>query len=790
MNQFDGRLLAKSWRAGYGNPADCPWLFLGGHAEAVYDAAVQVLEFSADHQLRALGLDVRKWRERFRRIVLAAAALHDMGKANDHFQEMVRRQRPLQALRHEWVGLLILEESSLREWLRPAVGDQEADWHIVLWAITGHHPACSRSSPPQSIRPGTGSQLRVLSDSEDFASYLRWLALALGLNSASCPNVLRMRSIPLVGADRACARIARVFRQSVSYWDRFSPEEKHLVAAAKGCVVACDVAGSALPTVLADAKTRSDWISHALSRKPTPEQVSEIIDERLRDRETGEPRKLRPFQMEVGKAAGTITLVRAGCGSGKTLAAYHWARSACPNKRVYFCYPTTGTATEGYRDYLFSPEGRIGRAGAALFHGRAAVDLDQIVGVVGDADDVTAAHEENVRIESLDAWSTPIVACTADMVLGLVQNNRRGLYAWPSLADCAYVFDEIHAYDDRLFGALLRFIQAMRGSPMLLMTASLPESRRRAVERSAKAAGTALCEIPRTPDLEELERRPRYHRWEVADEGDPMPDVQIEVAGGGKVLWVCNTVARAMSAADRATATGIAPIVYHSRFRYEDRVARHQRVIEAFEMPASDCGVLAVCTQVAEMSLDLSARMLVTDLAPVPSLMQRLGRLNRRASPGDPTCPFLVLTPRDVHGRMAPLPYTSSDLETAQQWLSSLPTAAISQQDLAQTWEASETADWQQLRMIESAWLDGGPSTQVLELREASPGMTVILEDDAGAVRRGSKRWVEVALPMPPPPRNVAWKEWDNVKGIPVAPRGTIDYDTERGARWHEPGHQ
>lgn len=33
----------------------------------------------------------------------------------------------------------------------------------------------------------------------------------------------------------------------------------------------------------------------------------------------------------------------------------------------------------------------------------------------------------------------------------------------------------------------------------------------------------------------------------------------------------------------------------------------------------------------AEMSLDLSATLLVTDLAPVPALIQRLGRLNRRA---------------------------------------------------------------------------------------------------------------------------------------------------------------
>src|SRR5690606_35303436 len=85
--------------------------------------------------------------------------------------------------------------------------------------------------------------------------------------------------------------------------------------------------------------------------------------------------------------------------------------------------------------------------------------------------------DEAIRIESLDAWTTPIVACTVDTVLGLIQNNKRGVFAWPALSQAAFVFDEIHAYDDRLFGALLRFLRELPGLPALLMTASLPRSR-------------------------------------------------------------------------------------------------------------------------------------------------------------------------------------------------------------------------------------------------------------------------------------------------------------------------
>ena len=50
----------------------------------------------------------------------------------------------------------------------------------------------------------------------------------------------------------------------------------------------------------------------------------------------------------------------------------------------------------------------------------------------------------------------------------------------------------------------------------------------------------------------DLERRKRYLRQGPIDARDPLADVRSEIEGGGKVLWVCNTVRRVMAAADRA----------------------------------------------------------------------------------------------------------------------------------------------------------------------------------------------------------------------------------------------
>jgi CRISPR-associated endonuclease/helicase Cas3 len=801
------RLLAKSHKD------DEPWhdsMALPGHLADVYAAAVQVLDATGDDQLRALGLSVEMYRERFRRIVLLAAAVHDLGKANDHFQGMIHGTRDVrtnpQGLRHEWVTLLMLR--IFREWLLPAVGGNEVDFAIVEWAVAGHHPAHNHASPPRVNPAGAGPTINMLmgaSDSrpDDFRAALLWISEQFDIAE---PPTLSDRKRNLVGTDTVFTELAEWTRTSQRTWEvmKKTPEAR-LVAAVKDCLIAADVAGSALPKAMPDAPQRWDWITKSFAGRPEPGDVESIVKLRLeKSKEQGgssedmEARKR--FQGAVAASQEQITYLKAGCGTGKTLAAYMWAAANYPTHRLYFCYPTTGTATEGFRDYLFEPGGELGGIGAKLFHSRSDIDFDIILSTGKDTE--AAQADEATRLESLETWSTPIVACTVDTVLGVVQNNKRGLFAWPALAQSVFVFDEIHAYDDRLFGALLRFLRDLPGQPVLLMTASLPVAREGALRRVLEQLGRTLLPIPGPSELEE---RPRYRKGAMTG-NDPLPLVREVWEAGGKVLWVCNTVGRVMDAADRAKELG--PLIYHSRFRYEDRVQQHTAVINAFDPKKNKGKALAICSQVAEMSLDLSADLLVTDLAPVPALMQRLGRLNRRAEKGGPTNPFLVVEP-DTH-----LPYTPAELDSARAWLGRLPGEAISQRDLAELWEQSADVPPE---LVPSAWLDGGPTTTATELREASPGITVLLNmpgfTDHEALLRYDARmravWKKareehwkptpeelkllpgeqnrlgaVLIPMPPPPRWLKWREWNNYKGIPVPPSDTITYHRTRGAAW------
>jgi CRISPR-associated endonuclease/helicase Cas3 len=679
-------------------------------------------------------------------------------------------------MRHEWVTLLILNRPEIREWLLPAVVNEE-DWHLLSWAIAGHHPAYNRPSPPRLAVEGAGHQIKVLLNHRDFAACLDWLARVFDLGKP--PRFDQDESLPLVGPGNVFATVIGPWHRSAAErWSALPPHdpERRLVAAAKNCLIAADVAGSALPREVSDETDRAAWISRAFANRPRPGDLATIWRHRLGNN------TLHGFQEEVGASKAPVTFVKAGCGSGKTLAAYLWAAEQHPTRRLYFCYPTTGTATEGYKDYLHAPEGepsdedeqRIKDLKARLFHSRADVDCEIILKTGQDEERPDA--DAVARVESLDAWSTPVVSCTVDTVLGLVQNNRRGLYAWPALAGSAFVFDEIHAYDDRLFGALLRFLEALRGVPVLLMTASLPTAREKALQQLLKRSGREMPVIGGPFALEEL---PRYHKLQ----GDPLKVAKEEIANGGKVLWVSNTVGRVTTAADRLK--DLNPLIYHSRFKYEDRVRRHEAVVNAFKPERNRGPALACCSQVAELSLDLrGCTLLVTDLAPVPAIIQRLGRLNRDARKGGPTRPFLVISedtksfPLDNH-----LPYTPAELEAARGWLAKLPEDRLSQRTLAAAWEEFDAL--RRPEFVSSAWLDGGPSSTVLELREASPGITVLMADDIPAVKAG-KRLACVVLPMPPAPKHLKWRDWNEFKGIPVAPKGAVIYDPMRGAQWQE----
>jgi CRISPR-associated endonuclease/helicase Cas3 len=103
----------------------------------------------------------------------------------------------------------------------------------------------------------------------------------------------------------------------------------------------------------------------------------------------------------------------------------------------------------------------------------------------------------------------------------------------------------------------------------------------------------------------------------------------------------------------------------HSRFRPVDR-ARHM------ELLFGEGDRIVIATQAVEAGIDVSARLLITELAPWSSLVQRFGRCNRRGEINDTAeILWIDIQPKDDNDDLL-LPYSADDLVKAREAIAGL----------------------------------------------------------------------------------------------------------------------
>ncbi len=452
------RLLAKS-----SDTPDAPRTAetLPGHTALVMAAADRLLKARGMEALRALRLSDSEL-PNLERLVRLSAFLHDLGKASDHFQQMVRGQRDApQLVRHEALSLwLAWPGQPLASWLEaPAGGRREL--LLAVAAAAGHHRKFW-SAAVASSDSGAGRHIQLLLTHPDFVQALKLGSSRLGLPPPPPTQQLRLESTPRARLD------AQLDAWATEWEDQVQPEGRAdaLLAAVKAFLVNADVAGSALPR----SGGSPEWISRALAGTPASGAFAEIAALRLG------AKPARPFQDEVASSGAAVTLGTRRLRDGKDRGGVPVGRPAVSQAQAVDHLPDHRNRNGGLSG-LRSGGARLGR----LDHSRAAIDLE-IFGL----DDGTDGCRDFDRLEALRVWSAEVTVCTVDTVLGLLHNQRKGLYAWPSLAEAAVVFDEIHAYDERLFSTLLRFLEALPGIPLLLMTASLPASRLEALKEAVQ----------------------------------------------------------------------------------------------------------------------------------------------------------------------------------------------------------------------------------------------------------------------------------------------------------------
>lgn len=646
---------------------------------------------------RFFGIDTDTDRARFLLNVRVAGLFHDIGKANEHFQRAVQSTgMPPQTLRHEHLSGLILCLPEMRAWLS---GNPALDVDAITAAVLSHHLKVTDAGDPRYkwCQPRAEEILTMHLDDLQVAALLdRVHELAELPAIPELPRAPWADRPPWSRAFRDGWKRARRLRQHL----KDDPARRALLLAVKAGVIVADSAASGLVRTGQPITAWIDQTAHA--RTLTAHDLDHaIIDPRCSALESKleQPFTFHEFQVRTAQL-GPRALLLAGCGSGKTLAAWNWARAQLAEHElghVVFLYPTRGTATEGFRDYVgWAPEDE-----AQLLHGSAEYELAEMRANPSDAirGKDFGPSEAQARMFALGLWSRRYFSATVDQFLAFLEHRYESLCLLPLLADSAVILDEVHSYDQAMFTNLVAFLSHFRG-PVLCMTATLPPQRRIQLEECGLRVYPQENDRNHLQDLRAAEEHKRY-RLRKIDGPVPARSLALEAyREGRRVLWVVNTVARCQELAlslrrelanDGSTTVGSTTVgstevlAYHSRYRMSDRQGIHAATVRSFQQRGQPA--LAVTTQVCEMSLDLDADVLITELAPVPSLVQRLGRANRHAEPGDPgRADVLVYEPeRD-------LPYTTSDMKAARQLLAHfLPDpdqrAELSQFELAEALE-------------------------------------------------------------------------------------------------------
>ncbi|MCL2777225.1 MAG: DEAD/DEAH box helicase [Polyangiaceae bacterium] len=250
--------------------------------------------------------------------------------------------------------------------------------------------------------------------------------------------------------------------------------------------------------------------------------------------------------------------------------------------------------------------------------------------------------------------------------------------------------------------------------------------------------------------------------------------VKEQHVAGTLSLVICNTVDMARDVF-RALSSVEHRVLLTSRFRREDRARHEKRLLEfdsernASIFSKDDPGLICVSTQVIEAGVDISAHHLWTELAPWPSMLQRLGRLNRKGDDNNARA-WVWETPKEGGNKKVERigPYEASDIERAKKLLDAFAplsqtkafSEAITELNANKRKEASEALQPKPSPLPRALDVHGLFSTE----RDVHGGFT-----DVSAFVRGIDPELDVT---------VFWRDWsgnrpprgDDLNGPPLDP--------------------
>ncbi len=327
------------------------------------------------------------------------------------------------------------------------------------------------------------------------------------------------------------------------------------------------------------------------------------------------------------------TILIAPTGSGKTEFSFMWSNG----EKFFYTLPLRSAVNQ-----IFERAKKIfGEDKAGLLHS----DADVYVYSEEDEANSYKLYEQSKQL------SYPAMISTGDQFFPYALRPPGYEKIFATFYKSRLIIDEVQAYDPKSAAIIVKFIEAVvrLEGKFLLMTATLPDYIKEAIEERVEQFGIKL---PGEIDLYEDEKYKKLKKHRIAihlienEEKDFSFDESIfskiiNIANDGKrVLVILNTVKQAQYVYKGLTETYASEMkdriwLFHSRFTLADRKSKELELVnKEFKNPKDEfsekMGKILIATQVVEASLDIDADVLFTEIAPMDSLVQRMGRVLRR----------------------------------------------------------------------------------------------------------------------------------------------------------------
>ena len=599
--------------------------------------------------------------------ILFLIAMHDLGKISNAFHDQITGQASRAEFHSQLSFVLLLQHDDLIDGL---IGGTFETRKPLYAAVAGHH-----GGPPE----------------DDNRQQHRRRLDAIGEEAlAIVPDIIRATAALFPDAN-------------LDMIDNVNP----LTWRVSGLTVQADWIGSNTDWfgLQPDEITINDYWNRTRKQAVTAISGTGLHQSRLRQNvQILSDRIPRPMQKAVQDVilptGPTLALIEDATGAGKTEASLILAqRMMMQNKGqgIFFALPTMATSNAMLeRIAQVAPVIYEGHPSLGLSHGRAAQN-DMFRKIRGN--DGSDPHEpvtcgqwladDRRRILFAD-----IAVGTIDQALLSVMPTRFNTLRLWALSGKILIVDEAHAYDPFMveeLGRLLRF-HAMLGGSAILMTATLPKSMRDhyveefqrglKVESREKINGIAYPQLTIVSDgIDICQPAPVVSTCRDVQVKRINNDQAIEIIADGVAknaacVWICNAVNDAIDRVQLLRARCITADLLHARFTVADRLEKERHIQDCFGPDGKDrAGRVLIATQVVEASLDIDFDLMISDLAPIGSLIQRSGRLwrhERGKRPVDGPCLHVVAPDPDIvkdtkwlHGL---LPSGSYVYQISDQW--------------------------------------------------------------------------------------------------------------------------